>query len=107
MEADGVTKDRAAPLDEATVQALAEIFGVLADPTRLRLIALLAQAERSVGELAQDVGLSVSAVSHQLGLLRRLRIVRARRQGRRVGYTLDDEHVALVFTVALRHVQHA
>lgn len=100
-------EDRAASLDEATAQALAETFGVLADPTRLRLIALLAQAERSVGELAEAVGLSVSAVSHQLGLLRRLRIVRARREGRRVCYTLDDEHVSLVFQVALRHVRHA
>lgn len=99
--------DRPETLDEATAQALAETFGVLADPTRLRLIALLAQSERSVGELAEAVGLSVSAVSHQLGLLRRLRIVRARREGRRVCYTLDDEHVALVFSVALHHVQHS
>lgn len=99
--------DRPEALDETTAEALAATFGVLADPTRLRLISLLAESEHSVGELAEAVGLSVSAVSHQLGLLRRLRIVRARREGRRVCYTLDDEHVALVFNVALHHVQHA
>jgi ArsR family transcriptional regulator len=94
------------PLDEAEAQALAETFGVLADPTRLRLIALLLDAERSVGELSKAVGLSVSAVSHQLGMLRRMRIVRARRDGRHVRYTLDDEHVALIYDVTLRHVRH-
>ncbi len=94
-------------LDPRTAQDLAELFRALADPTRLRLVAYLLQAgEATVGELAAQVGLSESAVSHQLRGLRQMRLVRSRRAGRHVWYALDDEHVAALFRLGLDHVLH-
>lgn len=90
-------------LEEAQVESLAGLFKALADPTRVRLIAVLAGGERCVSELAEALDMSVSAVSHQLRLLRRLRAVRARREGRQIYYSLDDEHIARIFEYALEH----
>lgn len=94
-------------MSEAAVTALAETFKVLGDPTRVRLLDVLAQRELCVCALAATVGLSESAVSHQLRLLRNLRLVRARRAGRRVFYALDDHHIVSLFQQGLRHVQEA
>ena len=92
--------------DIARTQAMAALFGALADPTRVRLIAALERAELCVGDLAATVGLSSSATSHQLRLLRRLGLVRTRREGRTVYYALDDEHVRTLYRQALDHVGH-
>mgnify|MGYP000655917713 CR=1 FL=1 len=93
-------------LDAGTADRLAETFRALADPTRLRILSALTDRECSVGGLADALGMTHSAVSHQLGLLRRMRLVRARRAGRRVFYTLDDEHIRDLFQQGLEHVQH-
>src|SRR4030095_17110234 len=79
-----VAEVRAAQPDALTVERLAEIFKALGDPTRVRLLSALAAAELCVCDLATLLALSESAVSHQLRLLRSLRLVRARRDGRRV-----------------------
>lgn len=84
--------------------ALADTFRVLGDPTRIRLIAAMAVAERCVGDLAALVGMSESAVSHQLRMLRAARIVRTRRAGRQIFYTLDDGHILALFQQGLSHV---
>jgi ArsR family transcriptional regulator len=86
---------------------LAETFGALSDPTRLRIVSLLAGGELCVHDLAAVLGMGQSAVSHQLRTLRDLRLVRWRRQGRQIFYTLDDEHVADLFRRGLEHVEHA
>ncbi len=91
-------------LSQAAAQALAETFRVLGDPTRIRLIAAMALAERCVGDLAHLVGMSESAVSHQLRMLRAARLVRTRRAGRQVFYTLDDGHILALFQQGLSHV---
>jgi DNA-binding transcriptional ArsR family regulator len=91
------------PLEKA--QQLAAFFGVMADPSRLRLLSLLAQQELSVSDLAQQVGVSRSAVSHQLQMLRVMRLVRFRRQGRQVFYALDDEHILQLYQLALEHLE--
>lgn len=85
---------------------LAETYKALADPTRVRLISLLAEMELCVGELAATLEMTVSAVSHQLRLLRRLRLVKARREGRHVYYTLDDEHIDMMYHCGLDHIAH-
>ena len=91
--------------DAATVEALAETFRVLGDPTRLRIVdALVAEIELCVCDIAERVGISESAVSHQLRLMRTQRIVRGRREGRCVYYTLDDQHILSLFQQGLRHV---
>lgn len=89
--------------DNAAV--LAETFSALGDPTRVRILDALAQAELCVCEIATLVGVSDSAISHQLRLLRSLRVVRSRRQGRMVFYELDDHHIKDLFSQALRHVE--
>jgi DNA-binding transcriptional ArsR family regulator len=92
-------------LDAETVDGLTEIFRVLGDPTRVRILDALSRAELCVGDLARGLGVSESAVSHQLRLLRSARIVRARRDGRLMYYALDDRHVLELFQQGLRHVQ--
>src|SRR5688572_33421181 len=94
-------------LDPHTVDGLTEIFRVLGDPTRVRILDVLSRGERCVGDLAAQLGVTESAVSHQLRLLRGARIVRARRDGRMIFYSLDDTHVLTLFEQALRHVQEA
>ena len=94
--------------DERVSQDLAETFRVLADPGRVRLIvALLEGGELCVCDLAAATGLSQTACSHNLRLLRSNRLVRHRKQGRNVYYALDDAHIRLLLDVALQHVTHA
>jgi DNA-binding transcriptional ArsR family regulator len=98
---------RGALIAEPAVQALAETFRVLGDPTRVRLLDALSHGELCVCDLATLLGLSESATSHQLRLLRTLRLVRPRRAGRMVFYALDDRHIESLFTQGLRHVEEA
>jgi DNA-binding transcriptional ArsR family regulator len=93
-------------VDPLTAERLAQVFRALADPTRVRIVSALAEAELCVGDLAAAVGMSISAVSHQLRLLRELRVVRKRREGKHIYYALDDEHVGDLFERGLEHVQH-
>jgi len=87
------------------VEALAETFRVLGDPTRVRILDALARAEVAVCDLADVLGLTQSAVSHQLRLLRSMRLVRSRREGRHIFYAVDDDHIARLFKQGLEHVQ--
>ena len=92
--------------DDNTVLSLADLFAALGDPSRIKILAVLMDGEINVSTLAEAVGISRSAVSHQLRTLRQLRIVRARKEGREVYYSLDDTHVADLFQRGLDHVQH-
>lgn len=85
---------------------LAEVFGLLSDPGRLRLIVALVEAERCVGDLAVQAGLSESATSHALRILRAHRVVTVRREGRMAYYSLHDAHVRTLLDVALAHIAH-
>jgi ArsR family transcriptional regulator len=91
---------------ERTAQRLADTFKALADPTRVRIISALLHNELCVYELADAVGASQSAVSHQLRMLRDMRLVRFRRDGRHVFYNLDDDHIHDLFREGLEHVSH-
>jgi len=86
-------------MDEVTAVRLAETFKAISDPSRLRIVSLLVEAELCVHDLAAALGMSQSAVSHQLRSLRDLRLVRWRREGRQIFYTLDDEHVCQRFLI--------
>jgi DNA-binding transcriptional ArsR family regulator len=92
-------------LDAEAVEGLTEIFRVLGDPTRVRILDSLSRAELCVMDLAGQLKLTESAVSHQLRLLRTARIVRARRAGRNIFYALDDHHVLALFEQGLRHAE--
>lgn len=89
------------------VQALANTFSALGDPTRVRILDVLSHGELCVCDLAAVLGLSQSGVSHQLRLLRGMRLVRPRRDGRVVFYSLDDQHIMAIFRQTLQHVQEA
>lgn len=85
---------------------VAQVFQALSDPTRARILYALTKREHTVGELASVASISPSATSHQLKHLRDLRIVKARRVGNRVYYSVDDAHVAGLFREALHHLAH-
>jgi ArsR family transcriptional regulator len=93
-------------LDEATATRLADLFQALADPTRVRILSALWVGELCVCDLAATLGMSQSAISHQLRTLRQLGLVRRRKDGQVVYYSLDDEHVSGLFSQGLEHVRH-
>ena len=92
-------------MGESAVTALAETFKLLGDVTRVRILDALTRSELCVCDIARLLGLSESAVSHQLRLLRGVRLVRPRREGRMVFYTLDDQHIVGLFAQGLEHVE--
>jgi ArsR family transcriptional regulator len=89
-----------------TAARLSEIFKVLGDANRLRIVSLLLEEEVCVHTLEQLLGMSQSAVSHQLRVLRQMNLVRFRKEGRHVYYALDDDHVRELLRQGLLHVQH-
>ena len=93
-------------LAELKAIKLAELFSSLSDASRIRIIAQLMDGEMSVRALADGLGMTESAVSHQLRGLRQMHLVRTRKSGRQVFYSLDDDHVSRLFTLGLDHVQH-
>ena len=92
--------------DAKVVEQMATTFKALGDPTRVRIIHLLSQAELCVHDLTQLLGTTQPAMSHHLRLLRMLRLVRTRRDGRAIYYSLDDEHVLELFTCSRDHILH-
>ncbi len=90
---------------DAVFFSLAETFRVLGDPTRTKILFALAQEELCVCDLSNLLGLSQSATSHQLRILRNLRLVKYRREGRIVYYSLDDHHIETLFAEGLKHVE--
>jgi len=96
----------ASVFEETTALNLAELFRALGDPSRVKILSVLLDAEENVNTLATLVGISESAISHHLRGLRQMQLVRARRQGREVFYSLDDGHVATLLKQGLDHVQH-
>src|SRR5437588_8984205 len=107
MDADRVGAVRRRLPDEATVAELAETCALLADPGRLRLlVSLLEGGELCVCDLAGAAGISESGTSHALRLLRLHQVVKVRRSGRMMFYSLRDSHVRLLLDLALEHVHH-
>ena len=93
-------------IKENTFTHLADLFSALSDPTRLRIISVLLEGELNVGDIASQLGMTESAVSHQLRGLRQLHLVRSRKDGRQVYYAVDDDHVARLYRLGLDHVEH-
>ena len=102
---DRVSRARQQAIPEPEMERLALTYRVLGDPTRLKIIFALAEGEMCVCDLAAYLGLSESAVSHQLRRMREQSVVRSRREGQVLYYTLDDEHVADLLRIGLKHVR--
>lgn len=102
-----VRKIRSELVSPDHVQGLADTFSALGDPTRVRILDALSHGELCVCDLAAVLGLSQSAVSHQLRVLRGIRLVKPRRDGRVVFYSLDDQHIIAIFKQTLQHVEES
>ena len=100
-----ISKARLSIPPETELQDASDLFKVLADQNRMRLIAALLEVELCVCDLAELLGMSQSSVSHQLRVLRQSRLVRYRRDGKNAFYSLNDEHIGSIIQMALNHVQ--
>src|SRR5690349_4680826 len=96
---------RGLSMSDSAVTGVAETFRILGDPTRIRILDALSAGELCVCDIAGFAGISESAVSHQLRLLRSMRLVKSRRSGRLVIYALDDHHIIELLRQAHTHVQ--
>mgnify|MGYP000170540185 CR=1 FL=1 len=92
--------------EEDTFNKIAEFFKILGDTTRTKILFALDLNEMCVCDIANVLNMSKSSISHQLGTLRRMNIVKCRKEGKEVYYTLDDNHIKEVFEVALEHIEH-
>ena len=102
---DAVKRAREALPEAADSDMLAATFRILGDRTRLGILGALSAGELCVCDICETLGMSQSAVSHQLRLLRETRLVKNRREGKNVFYSLDDDHVKALFNLGLEHVR--
>ena len=90
--------------EESSILRMAELFKMFGDGTRLRILCVLLEEEVCVCDLARLLGMTISAVSHQLRLLRQARLVKSRRESRTIFYSLDDDHVATLLRQGMEHI---
>ncbi len=102
---DAVERAENQMIDEGVVLDSATVFKALSDPTRIKILHALSITELCVCDLAKMMGMSVSAISHHLRLLRALRIVKFRKEGKVVFYSLDDVHISALIKSCVEHVQ--
>lgn len=107
IHADVVEKVRAAMPCEEKLFNLADFFKVFADTTRIRILYALFQTEMCVCDIAYLLEMSQSAISHQLRILKQAKLVKFRKEGRVVYYSLDDEHVQAIFEQGYQHIRHS
>ena len=91
-------------MTEQKYSDLAELFKVFGDVTRIKIMSVLLEGELSVGEISEKLAMSPSAISHQLNILRRSKLVKTRRDGKSVYYSLDDEHVYEIISCGIEHI---
>ena len=93
-------------VDDELIYEVADFFKVFGDSSRVKLLDLLLQTEMCVSDIADKLDMSQSAVSHQLRVLRQSRLVKYRREGKTVYYSLDDEHVEDILKEGIAHIIH-
>ncbi len=99
-----IERVKKAMLNGDVIIDLSDTFRVLGDPTRMKIIYALSQSNLCVCEISEILGMSQSAISHQLRILRNMKLVKYRKEGRMVYYSLDDEHISTLFSKGLEHV---
>ena len=90
--------------DKETMEHIAELFKGFADPTRVHILSLLAEQELCVTDIAEAVEISQSAISHQLRILKQMHLIKFRREGKNIWYSLADDHVKTILQMGLEHV---
>lgn len=93
-------------MEKSDIEKVSQLFKVLADPTRLKILLSLQEGERNVTSIGEAVSMEQSAVSHQLKLLRDNRVVKSRREGKTILYSLDDDHVIDILQQTFQHIKH-
>ena len=91
--------------DDEYLYDLADLFKVFGDTTRIKILYALFESELCVGDIAQILGLSQSAVSHQLRVLKDSKLIKFRREGKAIFYSLDDDHVRTIISMGMEHVE--
>ncbi len=94
-----------ADIDEVELSELAELFKVFGDSTRIRILADLFQGEKNVTEICDDLEMNQSAVSHQLRILKVSKLIKARREGKAMIYSLADDHVKTIMAMGIEHIE--
>nr|WP_128896817.1 metalloregulator ArsR/SmtB family transcription factor [Longirhabdus pacifica] len=102
----GDSKDEYDELDEETLFIVSQTFKALSEPTRIRILHLISDKEFSVNDIAEHLGLLQSTVSHQLRFLKNLRLVKYRREGTTMYYSMDDNHVLDILNQTINHARH-
>lgn len=97
--------NRCMRIDENEINALAELFKIFGDATRIRILFCLYDDEHSVSDIAEALDMTQSAVSHQLKILRTAKLIKARRDGKQIFYSLADEHVHTIIGVGREHIE--
>ena len=105
LHEDAIRTARQALTDPETVAALADLFKVLGDPTRIRILQALHDTRLCVCDIAETLGISQSAVSHQLRIIKQARLIQNRREGKTVYYSLADDHVKTIIGMAKEHLE--
>ncbi|MEO0561468.1 MAG: metalloregulator ArsR/SmtB family transcription factor [Chloroflexota bacterium] len=103
---DEIQREQERKLPERDVQRLSELYKALGDPTRIRIMSALSVSSLCVGDIATLLGMSQSAISHQLRVLRSAGLVKYHKSGKHVIYELDDDHVHSIFGSGLDHIHH-
>lgn len=103
---DKVNRVKACMIADDDAIGISELFKVLGDQTRIKIIFALSCCEMCVCDIAETIGMTQSAVSHQLRLMRNMRLVKYRKEGKSVYYSLDDDHILQLFSQGMEHVKH-
>jgi ArsR family transcriptional regulator len=92
-------------MDEEEIFRLGDVFKIFGDSTRLKLLLLLTEGEMCVLDITQKMNMNQSAVSHQLKILKQSKLIRSRREGKQIFYSLDDDHVRSIIALGREHVE--
>ena len=90
--------------DEDTLDELEELFKIFGDSTRIKILYVLHEGELCVCDIASTLGMTQSAISHQLRVLRQTRLIKSRRDGKNIYYSLADEHVRTIISMGIEHI---
>lgn len=101
-----MTKNTIKQVDDVKLVQLAELYKVFGDSTRIRILHILSNQELCVQDIADSLSMTQSAISHQLRILKQSFLVKNRREGKTIYYSLDDDHVAMIMAQGLEHVEH-
>lgn len=103
---ENISRVRTCMICDADALRLSEVFKLLGDQTRIKIIFALSCCDLCVCDIAETIGMTQSAVSHQLRLMRNMKLVKYRKEGKSVYYSLDDDHILQLFNQGMEHVKH-